>query len=82
MLWKDTGEKIVAIRRAYGSVRQVLPEGKAYYRDAREEHVILENAADEHAWKECGPQPEFNYIDLREPGLRYVYEDNGHKVGR
>lgn len=56
-----TGEKIVRIRPAFGTVRQVLVKGERYYRETRENHVILENEYDVKAWEDCGPvsRPEF-----------------------
>lgn len=55
------GEKVVKIRPAFGSIRQILVEGEHYYREARREHVVFERPHDEQAWDVCGPvhRPEF-----------------------
>ena len=58
------GEKVVKIRPAFGTVRQILVEGEIYYREVRRADVVIENPVDEEAWDLCGPKPRQQPIRL------------------
>lgn len=57
------GDKVVKIREAFGSIRQILVEGESYYREARRDDVVFECPADEIAWDVCGPRQRV-HVDL------------------
>ena len=46
----STGQKVVKIRPAFGSIRHVMVEGAAMYREAMRQDVVFELPRDERAW--------------------------------
>ncbi len=71
----DDNKKILRIREAYGSIRQVQCVGERLYRDVRCEDVILETDFDRTAWEACGPKERVR-IELDRPqdcNISYIH---------